>query len=167
MSRAVAQLGSAPDWGSGGRRFKSCQPDHDEHETPSFGRAFRAFVGQNLVERFATCASEDPRHITDLIQHRLLGAGTADGFRQAGVVPRPAVSIVYDWRVPSVPSVPSVPVGALCCGDPGDSPDPRNGMCTRARAASVDSHKLFGALCRPMVGNLGDRELPVPDTLTG
>ena len=26
-SRAVAQLGSAPDWGSGGRRFKSCQPD--------------------------------------------------------------------------------------------------------------------------------------------
>ena len=25
--RAVAQLGSAPDWGSGGRRFKSCQPD--------------------------------------------------------------------------------------------------------------------------------------------
>jgi hypothetical protein len=29
MSRAVAQLGSAPDWGSGGRRFKSCQPDHE------------------------------------------------------------------------------------------------------------------------------------------
>ena len=28
--RAVAQLGSAPDWGSGGRRFKSCQPDRDE-----------------------------------------------------------------------------------------------------------------------------------------
>lgn len=25
--RVVAQLGSAPDWGSGGRRFKSCQPD--------------------------------------------------------------------------------------------------------------------------------------------
>jgi hypothetical protein len=25
--RAVAQLGSAPDWGSGGRKFKSCQPD--------------------------------------------------------------------------------------------------------------------------------------------
>jgi cardiolipin synthase (CMP-forming) len=23
----VAQLGSAPDWGSGGRRFKSCRPD--------------------------------------------------------------------------------------------------------------------------------------------
>jgi hypothetical protein len=28
--RAVAQLGSALDWGSRGRRFKSCQPD--EHE---------------------------------------------------------------------------------------------------------------------------------------
>ena len=26
--RAVAQLGSALDWGSRGRRFKSCQPDH-------------------------------------------------------------------------------------------------------------------------------------------
>ncbi len=25
--RDVAQLGSAPDWGSGGRRFKSCRPD--------------------------------------------------------------------------------------------------------------------------------------------
>ena len=28
--RAVAQFGSAPDLGSGGRRFKSCQPDEDE-----------------------------------------------------------------------------------------------------------------------------------------
>lgn len=27
MPRNVAQLGSAPDWGSGGRRFKSCHPD--------------------------------------------------------------------------------------------------------------------------------------------
>ena len=28
--RAVAQLGSALDWGSRGRRFKSCQPDREE-----------------------------------------------------------------------------------------------------------------------------------------
>ena len=27
-ARGVAQPGSAPDWGSGGRRFKSCRPDH-------------------------------------------------------------------------------------------------------------------------------------------
>ncbi|CAO5232463.1 hypothetical protein FAGKG844_170030 [Frankia sp. AgKG'84/4] len=27
--RDVAQLGSAPDWGSGGRRFKSCRPDNE------------------------------------------------------------------------------------------------------------------------------------------
>ena len=27
--RAVAQLGSALDWGSRGRRFKSCQPDRE------------------------------------------------------------------------------------------------------------------------------------------
>ena len=26
--RDVAQLGSAPDWGSGGRWFKSSHPDH-------------------------------------------------------------------------------------------------------------------------------------------
>ena len=30
--RAVAQLGSALDWGSRGRRFKSCQPDHVKAE---------------------------------------------------------------------------------------------------------------------------------------
>ena len=27
-SRGVAQFGSALDWGSSGRRFKSCRPDH-------------------------------------------------------------------------------------------------------------------------------------------
>ena len=28
MKRGVAQPGSAPHWGCGGRRFKSCRPDH-------------------------------------------------------------------------------------------------------------------------------------------
>jgi hypothetical protein len=28
--RAVAQFGSALDWGSSGRRFKSCQPDQEK-----------------------------------------------------------------------------------------------------------------------------------------
>ena len=28
--RGVAQFGSAPDWGSGGRRFKSCLSDHQK-----------------------------------------------------------------------------------------------------------------------------------------
>ena len=28
--RAVAQFGSALDWGSRGRRFESCQPDHGD-----------------------------------------------------------------------------------------------------------------------------------------
>ena len=32
--RAVAQLGSALDWGSRGRRFKSCQPDQKSSEFP-------------------------------------------------------------------------------------------------------------------------------------
>ncbi len=29
--RGVAQSGSAPGWGPGGRRFKSCLPDHTKH----------------------------------------------------------------------------------------------------------------------------------------
>ena len=35
MPRAVAQLGSALDWGSRGRRFKSCQPDKFFYLSPS------------------------------------------------------------------------------------------------------------------------------------
>ena len=30
-SRGVAQPGSVPEWGSGGRRFKSSRPDHFIH----------------------------------------------------------------------------------------------------------------------------------------
>jgi hypothetical protein len=41
--RAVAQLGSAPYWGCGGRRFKSCQPDSKAPLEASFRGAF--FVG--------------------------------------------------------------------------------------------------------------------------
>ena len=29
MARGVAQPGSAPRWGCGGRRFESSRPDHD------------------------------------------------------------------------------------------------------------------------------------------
>ena len=39
--RAVAQLGSALDWGSRGRRFKSCQPDR----SMQVRRCFRGLVG--------------------------------------------------------------------------------------------------------------------------
>ena len=40
MPRAVAQLGSAPDWGSGGRRFKSCQPDRKALMRRKFHQGF-------------------------------------------------------------------------------------------------------------------------------
>ena len=36
----MAQLGSALDWGSRGRRFKSCQPD--KRDVPRFRFAFDA-----------------------------------------------------------------------------------------------------------------------------
>ena len=41
LPRAVAQLGSALDWGSRGRRFKSCQPDW-EKEPLIFRKPFLA-----------------------------------------------------------------------------------------------------------------------------
>ena len=34
--RGVAQLGSAPALGAGGRRFKSCRPDHIPHSPDVF-----------------------------------------------------------------------------------------------------------------------------------
>ena len=37
-ARAVAQLGSALDWGSSGRRFKSCQPDQSSCRSRRFRR---------------------------------------------------------------------------------------------------------------------------------
>ena len=36
-SRAVAQLGSAPEWGSGGREFESRRPDHARNTTECRG----------------------------------------------------------------------------------------------------------------------------------
>ena len=39
LSRGVAQPGSAPQWGCGGRRFKSSRPDHQTTKPP-FGGFF-------------------------------------------------------------------------------------------------------------------------------
>jgi cardiolipin synthase (CMP-forming) len=44
----VAQLGSAPDWGSGGRRFKSCRPDVNT----GAGRAIHIPNGLSLLRLF-------------------------------------------------------------------------------------------------------------------
>src|ERR1700758_1096566 len=41
--RAVAQFGSALDWGSSGRRFKSCQPDTRKPALTSTGAGFDCF----------------------------------------------------------------------------------------------------------------------------
>ena len=42
--RGVAQLGSAPEWGSGGRRFKSCRPDQRERERIGDNRSARVLL---------------------------------------------------------------------------------------------------------------------------
>ena len=46
--RAVAQLGSAPDWGSGGRKFKSCQPDQKSPDETEFSSGLQPWSGLTL-----------------------------------------------------------------------------------------------------------------------
>ena len=52
MPRAVAQLGSALDWGSRGRRFKSCQPDWDVEYVDTCGTPFWDYSSQDQLEDF-------------------------------------------------------------------------------------------------------------------
>src|SRR5437868_15261689 len=53
LSRGVAQPGSASVWGTGGRRFKSCRPDHLFQRVLRCGRAREAVVelGKRLAWR--------------------------------------------------------------------------------------------------------------------
>ncbi len=50
MPRGVAQSGSAPGWGPGGRRFKSCLPDVES--LPHRAETEGAFHGIEGMERF-------------------------------------------------------------------------------------------------------------------
>ena len=52
--RGVAQPGSAPDWGSGGRRFKSCRPD--QFCTPNPSCSVRSSTRDLVSERPAALA---------------------------------------------------------------------------------------------------------------
>ena len=61
----MAQLGSALDWGSSGRRFKSCQPDTQLQVTGGSGeirgRFFRPCAVPVLVFRLTfSCLSASP-----------------------------------------------------------------------------------------------------------
>jgi len=55
--RAVAQLGSALDWGSSGRRFKSCQPDNEKPAPTSVGVGF---LFRGFGENFDQCPNSVP-----------------------------------------------------------------------------------------------------------
>ena len=61
-SRGVAQSGSAPGWGPGGRRFKSCLPDHDlpgKRDKRIVGAQRRgAFWGANFAPHLHPSASQ-------------------------------------------------------------------------------------------------------------
>ena len=66
--RAVAQFGSALDWGSSGRRFKSCQPDTRKPALTSIGAGFclsrsgaeSPRACQELARRRTACQPDQP-----------------------------------------------------------------------------------------------------------
>ncbi|MEY2699569.1 MAG: hypothetical protein RIQ52_324, partial [Pseudomonadota bacterium] len=49
VCRGVAQLGSAPVWGAGGRRFKSCRPDQSSIYCLSIPLSLRIRVMMLLI----------------------------------------------------------------------------------------------------------------------
>ena len=65
MQREVAQLGSAPGLGPGGRRFESCLPDHLKWGLSSAGRAPALHAGG---QRF------DPARLHHFIFNTIHGA---------------------------------------------------------------------------------------------
>ncbi len=78
--RAVAQLGSALDWGSSGRRFKSCQPDRENPLRPGsegifrFGKRPRLTASVPRVCQRAECCPRTARG-----RHRPVAGGSAHG----------------------------------------------------------------------------------------
>lgn len=80
--RAVAQLGSAPDWGSGGRKFKSCQPDGEMSQDIKIARTcsrgfelFRFSGGSSGVAGGLVVLAEVDCDLTE----ELAGGGVDDG----------------------------------------------------------------------------------------
>ena len=72
--RGVAQVVSAPVWGTGGRRFESCLPDHTlRSESPLSELSFSAYeVQREAAEAMPTCsATGRSRRVRD----ESLGAG--------------------------------------------------------------------------------------------
>ena len=47
--RGVAQPGSAPGLGPGGRRFESCRPDFEKAKKSQIFLAFLAYIGFGLI----------------------------------------------------------------------------------------------------------------------
>ena len=114
--RAVAQLGSALDWGSRGRRFKSCQPDRvmsqDIADTRTYGNvgpgvsSFRGswlvvavWVDGELAEQFAGDGVDDA-YVEVLDEQDDVGSGVgssdADVAELAGHAQGDAAGLVDD-----------------------------------------------------------------------
>ncbi len=121
--RAVAQLGSTPDWGSGGRRFKSCQPDKERNpgcfpgSSPLIEIALQDLGGgsQNVTRRLLSA-----RRVKGLIMRIFWWGLSSDCGSQTGARER---------RVPSGQAAP--PSGGR--GAVGGAPDGRP-VCRWRRA---------------------------------
>ena len=64
-SRDVAQPGSAPEWGSGGRRFKSAHPDHF---CTSYSPQFSVYSSQFTVLSFAHMLLQEIRFVSTAVK---------------------------------------------------------------------------------------------------
>jgi hypothetical protein len=68
--RAVAQLGSALDWGSRGREFKSRQPDHIWPSDGTFPKSERSPIVDTVATDVATGMVTTGKHLPAAPQPR-------------------------------------------------------------------------------------------------
>jgi hypothetical protein len=76
-TRAVAQFGSAPDWGSGGRGFKSRPPDNNNERAGRrvAARASAGELGAFVTQLSAKGADNAGRHRTGGVGALLVATG--------------------------------------------------------------------------------------------
>ena len=87
--RGVAQSGSAPGWGPGGRRFKSCLPDY---ESPAKA-GFSGLPRPGLAEPLVPTSYQGTRELPASSALGRAGAALGRRFEGARAVDRP----VSDW----------------------------------------------------------------------
>ena len=77
IGRGVAQAGSAPQWGCGGRRFESSRPDHFLIENAALTNLGSGIFNCKMVGDLEPKlrATKSPREILDALAQRVWSAG--------------------------------------------------------------------------------------------